>query len=145
MVQLRPATFSDARFVWECRNDPDARRESLDPQPIPFTQHVRWFEASLDNPLRRIWIADTGDGEAVGYGRLDWEAEGADPTISVAVAPLLRRMGFGLQIIQLTTSMSTAPVWASIKTTNVASLKSFSAAGYAPIVTGDVQRWKFTP
>jgi len=144
MLMLRPAIMDDAHFVWECRNDPDARRESLHPEPIPFSHHAVWFRQALTNPLRRIWIAETADQTAVGYGRLDWETEGADATISVAVAPALRRLGFGVQIIQLTTSMSRASVWATIRTTNIGSLRAFAAAGYQPIVTGDVQQWKFS-
>jgi len=166
MLTLRPATLDDAHLLWECRNDPDARRASLIPEPIPFTGHVEWFRQSLTNPLRRIWIAETSDHTPVGYGRLDWEIEGGDPTISVAtpvgygrldweaeggdatisvaVVPVLRHLGFGVQIIQLTTGMSTGSVWASIKSTNVASLRAFAAARYQPIVTGDIQQWKFS-
>ena len=144
MLTLRPATLDDAHLLWECRNDPDARRASLIPEPIPFTGHVEWFRQSLTNPLRRIWIAETSDHTPVGYGRLDWEIEGGDPTISVAIAPVLRRMGFGVQVIQLTTSMASGSVWASIKSTNVASLRAFAAARYQPIVTGDIQQWKFS-
>jgi len=144
MLTLRPATLDDAHLLWECRNDPDARRASLIPEPIPFTGHVEWFRQSLTNPLRRIWIAETSDQTPVGYGRLDWEAEGGDATISVAVVPVLRHLGFGVQIIQLTTGMSTGSVWASIKSTNVASLRAFAAARYQPIVTGDIQQWKFS-
>jgi len=145
MLTLRPATLDDAQFIWKCRNDPDARRESLHPELIPFAIHADWFRESLANPLRRIWIAETSDHTTpVGYGRLDWETEGGDPTISVAIAPVLRRMGFGVQIIQLTTSMAGGSVWASIKSTNVASLRAFAAARYQPIVTGDIQQWKFS-
>src|SRR3989338_8950672 len=144
MLTLRPATLDDAHLLWECRNDPYARRASLIPEPIPFTGHVEWFRQSLTNPLRRIWIAETSDHTPVGYGRLDWEIEGGDPTISVAIAPVLRRMGFGVQVIQLTTSMASGSVWASIKSTNVASLRAFAAARYQPIVTGDIQQWKFS-
>src|SRR3989304_7386863 len=136
-----PPRHADAPWLWECPTDPDARRASLIPEPIPFTGHVEWFRQSLTNPLRRIWIAETSDQTPVGYGRLDWEAEGGDATISVAVVPVLRHLGFGVQIIQLTTGMSTGSVWASIRTTNVASLRAFAAAGYQPIVTGDVQQW----
>ena len=46
MLTLRPATLDDARFIWECRNDPDARRESLHPELIPFAIHADWFRES---------------------------------------------------------------------------------------------------
>lgn len=133
MLQLRPATTDDARFVWECRNDPQALAMSGSTGDIPYPTHCDWFKQQAPT----YQIGHTSDGIAVGYVRI------ADSTISVAVHPACRRMGFGLQILQ---QASTPGLTAWIRPENFASQATFAAAGYVQdgTVTSSgvtLQRW----
>lgn len=126
--------------MWECRNDPEARAFSGNPAAIPYLEHETWFAKLLKSGSRHLWIAETEGQDAVGYGRLDGQ------TISVAVHPLCRRLGFGREIIALTTQQGKGRILAYIKPENVASQRAFASCGYclASIEPG-LELWTYDP
>ena len=145
MLSLRSATTGDAQFLWECRNDDMALRFSGSTEAIPYAAHCRWLASRLRDPDCQIYLGVTADGTRVGYGRLDQR------TISVAVHPVLRRLGFASQLIALTTqeAHSTGMI-AWIRPENAASKRAFASCGYQYTVTESqngqlVERWDFSP
>ena len=57
-VRLRPATIEDAQRLFEWRNDPQTRAQSLQQQPVAWESHLAWLQASLRNPNRQLYIAE---------------------------------------------------------------------------------------
>ncbi|MBI4644486.1 MAG: UDP-2,4-diacetamido-2,4,6-trideoxy-beta-L-altropyranose hydrolase, partial [Deltaproteobacteria bacterium] len=49
-ITLRAAVKDDCRMLWEWANDPEVRKNSFSSDPIPWEQHVSWFESKLRDP-----------------------------------------------------------------------------------------------
>lgn len=134
MIAVRPATSDDARFVWEVNSHPSVREQSIRTEPIPWESHVRWFERALANEAMLMLVAED-DGHPVAVVRFQATPEGA--LISVAVAPGARGRGIGTRVIEEATRRAAerkmgAVAIALVRPSNAASLRAFSAAGYAP-------------
>jgi RimJ/RimL family protein N-acetyltransferase len=132
-LELRSATMADARLLWTWANEPDVRRSSLSPDPIPWESHERWLSARLASPDCRMLIAHDPDGAPVGQIRFD-RSEG-EAEIDVSVAPQARGEGWGAEIIRLGCERVHAEDFAGrlharVLPSNAASLRAFERAGF---------------
>lgn len=132
-LRLTRAERRHARLVWEWANDPDARQASFSSDPIPWDQHVKWFEAKLADPRCVFFIAVDGDDTPVGQVRFDLEA--CDAVVSVSIDPRLRGRGYGSAILRLSSqelfkTSEVNVIHAYVKQGNEASLHAFERAGY---------------
>jgi RimJ/RimL family protein N-acetyltransferase len=136
---LRPATENDEALLLEWRNEPETRRQSLQPAPVSPEDHARWFADRLGRPADcSIYIAEL-DGTPLGQARVELTGVGQGE-ISVAVAAGFRGRGLGRSLIARATERAAAElgahsVTAVVKSENVASLRAFEAAGYGTPVT----------
>jgi RimJ/RimL family protein N-acetyltransferase len=136
-VWLRRAGPADCRRVWEWANEEAARAASFSSDPIPWSDHEKWFDARLREERCRILIACDADDREIGYVRMEAEAESDDATISICVAPERRGRGLGRRMIER--AMAAADAWqpdrrvhAYIRPENAASARAFAAAGFSP-------------
>jgi len=146
MILLRSATLADAAFLLACRNDPETVRQFIQSRRVSPSEHLRWLKAILKNPRRRLFVAEAvvsgyfGPSfcwnlqDRVGTGRLDWNTETVE--FSVTVAPEHRGQGYGKAIVAAL--VKEAQAWkpkakmvANIKGKNVASLRAFLGAGFS--------------
>ncbi|MBX3126678.1 MAG: GNAT family N-acetyltransferase [Polyangiaceae bacterium] len=133
-IVLRPATAEDCRRVYEWANDPVTRRASFHSAEITWAEHSMWFEASLANPRRQLFIGEA-DGEPCALLRLD---HGPDQCaeIGINLAPGQRGRRLGTPLLraasQLAESSQVRRLVAHIKPDNPASLRTFVSAGYQP-------------
>lgn len=131
-VTLRPATYDDARFFFELRNEDGVRQASFNSEPFSWDHHLTWFARRVksDDP---IYVAESA-GESVGYVRLDALGDG-EYEISVAVLPKARGRGIGTKVIALASESAeiggAVRLVARVKPGNDASVRAFEAAGYA--------------
>jgi RimJ/RimL family protein N-acetyltransferase len=138
---LEPAQASDATRLHEWRNHEATRRHSGDGGLIEWDAHLRWFDAVLRDPGRRIWIASL-HGVPVGVVRLDTRQE---PTGSTAVISVYRvpngtvaGLGWGSALIAAGVAHAREQwpgltrVDARISPDNEASLRAFAACGFTP-------------
>lgn len=136
MLTLRPAGADDEAFLLELRNEPETRRQSLESEPIATDAHAAWFRQKLSQPgTSRIYVAETAMGP-MGHARVD-RGQDAEGEISVALAPSSRGLGLGRTLIRAATTASISElglrtVRATVKCSNDASLRAFTAAGYEP-------------
>lgn len=134
-VTVRTAIAADCRDIWHWRNQPDIRSASSDTGPIPWEEHVTWFEAALSNPARRLLIGEAG-GEAVGVLRFDVAAGTA--TVSAYLTPAGRGRGIGPQLLMQGEARlksdhpEVARIEAMIRPGNEPSIAAFTAARYRP-------------
>jgi len=131
-LELRPAARSDARILFEWRNDEETRQHSRDKKPLDFAAHEKWLSDSLKNPSRKIFIA-YAEGAPVGVVRGD-TADGC-VELSWTVAPAFRGHGIGKRmVLQFVRDVAQdAPLKAFIRDGNSASEKIAQALGLHPL------------
>ena len=128
-VSLRPAVASDRAMVFEWANDPVTRANSFAPDVIAWDVHCAWFERTLRDPDRRLYIILVSD-EPIGQARLDAAGE-RSLEISVSLAPAWRGRRLAVEAIRLVTAHAGAHlVHAYVKPGNDVSRRAFLSAGY---------------
>jgi UDP-2,4-diacetamido-2,4,6-trideoxy-beta-L-altropyranose hydrolase len=134
-VRLREATADDARLLWEWSNDPEVRTVSFSPDSIPWEAHLAWFAARRADPACRTWIGEASGAVPVGQVRFDLAPDRAVISMSLATAARGRHLGSLLiwtACRRLFAERPEATVLALIKPENVASIRAFAKAGFAP-------------
>lgn len=127
VIRLRPATPADARYLYDIRNDPQTRVASLNDAELSYDDHYQWFNRSLSEPSRRLFVAER-DGHAIGTGRLD-EVDGST-LLSWALAPEARGKGYGTELVQALAAAASGALVAYIKPDNWASRRIAERAGF---------------
>jgi RimJ/RimL family protein N-acetyltransferase len=104
--------------------------------PIEWEQHVKWFQESLTNPNRYLFIYEKEMPIAV--LRLDKEDTVAE--ISINVSSKYRGKGYGttalIECTRRVPSLGINNLIAKIKNKNTASVAIFSKAGFKEISRG---------
>jgi RimJ/RimL family protein N-acetyltransferase len=142
-LRLRPAVPEDMLSLWRLVNQPTVRHNSLNSDPIPLDEHVRWFNQKLSSPDTCIWVLDL-HGLILGpirYDRIDAETA----QISLHVAAPFRRRGLATRLLNLTWQdacrrLKVIRLRAVIKQGNTASERTFLKAGFrrvdSPVPSG---------
>lgn len=130
---LRKANALDKKRIYEWANDPDTRANSFNTNPIAWDNHVKWFEDSLSNENRDIFIC-MSFMKPVGVIRLDKENDKC--VISYSVDKECRGQGLGKKELILVEKEALTKygkgivLVGEVKTSNQASIKAFKACGY---------------
>jgi UDP-2,4-diacetamido-2,4,6-trideoxy-beta-L-altropyranose hydrolase len=133
-VRLRRVHEDDCRLLWEWANDPDVRAASFSSEPIPWGEHLRWFNLKLSNRNCFLFIAEDSAGVPVGQVRFEVVSNN-EVVISISVVREKRGKGFGSTIIRLASQKlfelaEIKVIHAYIKQNNKASFRAFMKAGY---------------
>lgn len=132
-ISLRGVLPEDSALLFRWYNDPETRRNSIDPAEISSEEHSHWFERMLSLHPERIAIAEIG-GVSVGVVRFDWDEEDDGCEISFTVAPEHRGKGIGFSMVQhALTDLKDATVLAKVKFSNIASRRIFERLGFTVI------------
>jgi spore coat polysaccharide biosynthesis predicted glycosyltransferase SpsG/GNAT superfamily N-acetyltransferase len=131
-IQFRKATREDSYQLWRLANDTKVRRNSFNPEPISYEQHLRWFEKKLESSSSIIYVLDVS-GVLLAQVRYDGKDETAE--IDYAVIPGFRRKGLGTRILEITSEnacreLGVSGVQGIVKKDNKASASSFLKAGF---------------
>jgi RimJ/RimL family protein N-acetyltransferase len=134
VVTLRPAELSDEARLLEWRNDPATRAASFSKNQVSADDHHRWLLRKLQDPDCALFIVLI-DSEPAGQVRLD-RIEPGLAEVSIGLAPEARGWGVGREALRLATEsaselLGVGTVSALVKPVNVASLRSFDAAGFS--------------
>lgn len=133
-LHIRDAEPADCYRLWVLANDPVGRSVSFSQDRIEWKTHVEWFSNAVENPDRRIFVAEDADGDFVGQIRFDRDE--AEAVVSVQIDPSKRGRGLGTPLIVAGTHryLDETPgvhvIHAFIKTSNDISVAVFSKAGY---------------
>ena len=141
-VRLRSVVPDDTKLLWEWANDPGVRERAFHPEPIPWEDHVRWFEGGFGSDDRRLFIALDALDRPVGQVRFDradacWE-------IDISVTGDQRGCGNGAKLLALgmdcvRAENSEVVFRASVLEGNTASKRLFREAGFDEIKEIDVE------
>jgi RimJ/RimL family protein N-acetyltransferase len=138
-LTARPATMTDARLLFDWRNDPTTRASSRHADELDWDTHVQWLDGTLRRSDRILLII--GDG-SVPVGTIRWDRED-DRTweVSVTVAPEARGQGIALAVLQAGERAlavpSTVRLVAVVHDDNDGSRRLFARAGYLPHLPAD--------
>jgi RimJ/RimL family protein N-acetyltransferase len=131
---LRLAERKDCRVLFDWRNEESVRRQSVNTDPISWLTHVEWFNKSLSNPNRQIYLAEVS-GKAVGMIRADLE-EGRYE-LSWLISTKFRRKGYGRQMLSQIIDSLSGSLYARIKTGNAPSLAMVELLGFRRVSPED--------
>ena len=133
MVYLREATPTDMDLLFEWANDPAVRKNSFRSDPIPYEDHVKWFQHVMeDKNILQFILMD--DDIPVGQIRLNLDNDEAE--IGYSIVAEYRGKGYGHKILQLmidkvhTEYPQIKKLIAKVKPENKASKKLFESEGY---------------
>lgn len=130
---LRLADISDLDMYYEWANDPVVRSNSFNSAPIPYEDHVKWFNKAVSRDDVVLYVLMDAD-KAVGQIRINITNSVAE--ISYSIASDFRGMGYGSKIVLLLIDKirvdrpEIQTIRARVKPDNNASLKVFENQGF---------------
>jgi RimJ/RimL family protein N-acetyltransferase len=98
-MKLRKAIFDDWKILLDWRNDPITRENSFETGEVSEQTHKLWFNDSLLNPYREIYILED-NSTPVGSIRSD-NVSTNQYILSWSIAPTQRGKGYGTKILEI--------------------------------------------
>lgn len=132
-LYLRSVTMEDKKILYEWRNDPICRKNSMKIEGIEYDSHCIWLMNKLNSDECSMFICMKED-EPVGQIRID--CEGDIGKISYCVASNFRGKGYGKRMLALMEHDKRLPekttkLYAVVKRDNIASQKCFENLNYS--------------
>ena len=134
---LRKAQREDIDFLFELANDKVVRNNSFSTSKIEYTNHVKWFEESMNNPARLLYICMLGE---IPIGQVRVDINDSKGTVGISIVSEYRSKGYGTRMLELLIEhvvkecTQVTSLIAEIKSDNHPSQHTFSNAGYKEIV-----------
>ena len=131
-LRLRRVDMADAETLFRWRNDPEARENSFQTQPIVYDEHIAWLDKTLRDSSQEIYILCEGD-TPIGQVRLSTEDDAA--TVNYSIDAAHRAQGYGRVILQLVENLCVergepCALRGYVKKKNIASQIVFETLGY---------------
>ena len=98
MVFLRKVEKNDMDLLFKWANDPVVRSNSFNTEPIPYENHVKWFNKMMEDPTVLQFVLMDED-TPVGQIRLNIDVDEAE--IAYSIGSEYRGKGYGYRILQL--------------------------------------------
>lgn len=135
---LRQATANDMDLIYKWANDPVVRANAFNTAPIPYENHVKWYNNALkdDEILQYILISKDADGIQKELGQIRLNIEGNEAFIDYSIAPDMRGKGLGSRMLILLidelkkSKCEFDTLIGQVKYTNKASAGAFEKCGF---------------
>ena len=131
---LRKITKEDAKILFDWRNDPGTRANSINTDEVRWDDHLKWTEKSFSNPDRIVFIYEE-NGNPAGTCRIDRKINKSGEVfeLSWTIAPLWRGKGIGKKMLMELlerAELQGKDLKAVIKPDNIPSIKMAEAFGF---------------
>jgi L-amino acid N-acyltransferase YncA len=130
---IRDADLSDLQDIFEWRNDAFSRSMSVSSNTFTLNEHTDWYQRTLKNPLKKIYIGTDGDFK-VGVVRFELNIDSYTSEVSINLNPKFRGKGYGFtllsQSIVLYRQYNKNTLRAIVKRENIASLIIFEKSDF---------------
>lgn len=130
-IKVRKASLEDMKLIYDWSNDPLVRSSSYTSEPIPFETHKAWFTKKITEQASLMHIIEY-NGTPAGLVRYTINEE--DAVIGINISSAFRGQKLGNSFLRQSTAAFfqeySKPILAHIKTSNIASVKSFEQAGF---------------
>lgn len=136
IITQRTATLGDAAMLLTWRNNPSARKFSLNSEHIPDDQHLEWFRARLERTQIEPFFLYEAESKVIGMSRFDIASGTFNKSeISILVDPNEHGKGVGKKILNMAcvTFFGLHPnyaIVANVHKQNFVSQKLFAGAGF---------------
>lgn len=139
-LYLRKANLQDSKMIFNWRNEPDVRINSLHTERIMYDTHLKWFQKRLLSNESHIYICMKGE-TPIGQIRIDYEENKGE--ISYSIASEYRGKGYGKNMLELLEDKEREQgrieiLFGIVKRNNLASQKCFEKLGYHKENNGNV-------
>ena len=135
-IKLRSADFTNCKEIYDWLSDRLSRSMSFDDTIPTFKEHKAWFENSLSNVNRTMYVGELG-AYKIGVCRFDLNKTELLAEVSINMNPKSRGRGLGKRFltdgVECYLENNKYDLLAKVKPENIASLKIFKAAGFEPI------------
>lgn len=133
-INLREAEKNDCEQLFNWVNDNLVRESSFSNKKISWEEHKKWYFNHLKKNDSWIYIASSGNGNLIGQVRFDLIKENS-VEIDISLDSRFRGGGLGAELIkvsvkQLFIKEGIKNFLAKVKSSNIASSKSFLNAGF---------------
>jgi RimJ/RimL family protein N-acetyltransferase len=134
MLVVRKVNDRDSKFIFDWRNDDLTRKMFRTSELVEYEEHCKWFATTLKNANRCLLMCERKDGEPIAVVRFDVEEQSAK--LSINISPLERGKGLAPKCLALAKDYFEkqypfiSKIIAEIKTSNLASRKSFEKVGF---------------
>jgi RimJ/RimL family protein N-acetyltransferase len=132
-LSLRNATFDDMDLLFYWANDKTVRNNAFNSEPIPYENHVAWFNKIMsDDTVIQLIMCD--EDNPIGQIRLNIEEKKA--YIDYSISPDKRGLGLGADMIKLLEGrlkvggFTFKSLIGQVKYENIASAKTFEKCGF---------------
>lgn len=133
-VTVLRATANDSRDIWEWRNDETTKKMSITTDSVTWEAHTGWYEKSLKNKNRYLYIGYLNGKEKIGMCRFDVDSTTHTAEVSVNLNPLFRNKKLSTKIlaeaIKTFGSETNFSLTATINKINTSSIKCFTNIGF---------------
>lgn len=130
-MKLRKAIFNDWEILLDWKNDPITRENSFDQGKVSEQTHKLWFNDSLINPCREIYILED-NSIPVGSIRINTILTD-EYLLSWSIAPNQRGKGYGTKILKLLLQDRNGKFIAKIKPDNIPSIRMVQKNGFTQL------------
>jgi UDP-2,4-diacetamido-2,4,6-trideoxy-beta-L-altropyranose hydrolase len=145
-LNLRPAHPADVGLFFSWVNDPAVRQQSLQPEPIPWSTHRRWFDDRLADGSCKLFVLEA---RALPVGQIRFELNGGVAHIDYSIDAQFRGRGWAHRLMALGMEQMAAirplAFRAQVKASNPASMAVFHKLGFrtGPGAQGDLRVFSF--
>lgn len=129
-LSYKNAKANDAKLLFIWANEPTVRSVSFYQEPIEWENHVSWLDKKLEDPNSLILLF-SAESIPVGMVRIEKDTEAI---IGISIDAFFRGKKLAAKMLKMAClefwKNNTMPIFAYIKTNNIASIKSFEKAGF---------------
>ena len=134
-LTIRRAVEGDSKDIWQWRNDPTTKANSINTDDVSWENHCVWYQKSLQNPDRFLYIGIDTKENKIGMCRFD--VSGNEAEVSINLNPVFRNQKLSepllISSIRQFDKLANIVLHATIKHFNIASQQCFKKAGFTHI------------
>ena len=132
-VTIREATIDDAKLFFEWANDPVVRQMAFHTEPIPWENHIKWFNTKVKSPKSHLLLCYHGL-EPIGQVRFDI-LDGDEAEIDISIDKDQRGKGYGRAMLNAAIEYeylmnNVSSFISEVKHENLSSNKLFLTCGF---------------
>lgn len=130
-LRIRKANINDLNLYFEWTNDSEVRNKSFHSDKITFENHSIWFNKKINDESTQMYVFEYNKNPC---GQVRIGIENSTSIIGISIDSKYRGKGLGKTMLEMASreffKKYNFPIFAYIKTDNIASVKIFEKAGF---------------